>query len=211
MKVSKLWYEENERGYIEVTYEGESVNRSQIDIKRKTCNIRTWKKNISRHILYQHWYTCPIALPMRRNRQHRSILTVVSATSASQFQPRHQRNVCLPVVNRFTRQTLPTISRKHFFMNILCIESFCSQKTHKRTLLFCGKFLKHGRHSDYWNQPLNMRMHVCYLDCHEARLYCYLVIHIQNLLRPLQLFDFHLWPIYWLSLQILFEEWNVAG
>jgi hypothetical protein len=49
---------------------------------------------------------------------------------------RRQRNVCHPVVNRFTRQTLPTINRKHFFMNILCIESFCPQKTHKRTLLF---------------------------------------------------------------------------
>jgi hypothetical protein len=45
-----------------------------------------------------------------------------------------------------------------------------------------------------------MNMRVCYLDCHEAGLCCYLVIHIENLLRPLQLFYFHLWPIYWLSL-----------
>jgi hypothetical protein len=44
-----------------------------------------------------------------------------------------------------------------------------------------------------------MRMTVCYLDCHEAGLCCYLVIHIENLLRPLQLFYFHLCPIYWLS------------
>jgi hypothetical protein len=43
-------------------------------------------------------------------------------------------------------------------------------------------------------------MCVCYLDCHEAGLCCYLVIHIENLLRPLQLFYFHLWPAYWLSL-----------
>jgi hypothetical protein len=42
---------------------------------------------------------------------------------------------------------------------------------------------------------------VCYLDCNEAGL-CYLMIHIENLLRPLQLFHFHLWPIYWLSLVI---------
>jgi hypothetical protein len=27
-----------------IEYEGESVNRSQIDIKRKTCDIRTWRK-----------------------------------------------------------------------------------------------------------------------------------------------------------------------
>jgi hypothetical protein len=32
------------------------------------------------------------------------------------------------VVNPFTRQTLLTVNRKHFFMNILCIESFCPQK-----------------------------------------------------------------------------------
>jgi hypothetical protein len=31
-------------------------------------------------------------------------------------------------VNRFTRRTLPTVKSKHFFMNILCIESFCRQK-----------------------------------------------------------------------------------
>jgi hypothetical protein len=45
-----------------------------------------------------------------------------------------------------------------------------------------------------------MRMRVCYLDSHEGGLCCYLVIHIETLLRPLQLFYFHLWPIYWLSL-----------
>jgi hypothetical protein len=39
-------------------------------------------------------------------------------------------------------------------------------------------------------------MHVCYLGCHEAGLCCYLLTHIENLLRPLQLFYFHLWPIY---------------
>jgi hypothetical protein len=44
-----------------------------------------------------------------------------------------------------------------------------------------------------------MRMRVCYLDCKEARVCCYLVIHIENLLRPLQLFYFHLWLIYWRS------------
>jgi hypothetical protein len=36
-------------------YEGESVSRLQVDVKRKTCDIRTWKKTfISRHILRQH-------------------------------------------------------------------------------------------------------------------------------------------------------------
>jgi hypothetical protein len=38
------------------------------------------------------------------------------------------------------------------------------------------------------------------LDCHEAGLCCYLVVHIENLQRTLQLFYYHLWSIYWLSI-----------
>jgi hypothetical protein len=46
-----------------------------------------------------------------------------------------------------------------------------------------------------------MRMLVCCLDYHEAGVCCYLVIHIENLLYLVQMFHFHLWPIYWLSLR----------
>jgi hypothetical protein len=110
-------------------YEGESVNGSQIDIKRKTWYSNLGKK-IPWHILHQYWYTCPIALAVRRNPQHRSLLTVVSATSAPPFQPlRHQRNFCHPAVNRFTRQTLPTVYRKHFFMNIFALSPFAHKKS----------------------------------------------------------------------------------
>jgi hypothetical protein len=61
-------------------------------------------------------------------------------------------------------------------MNILCVEFFCLQKTHDRTLLFISTLLKHGHHFDYGNQPLNMSMRVCYIDCHEVGLCCYLLI-----------------------------------
>jgi hypothetical protein len=65
-----------------------------------------------------------------------------------------------PVVNRFTRHILSTVNRRHLFMNILCIESFYSQKkTHNRALLFVSTF-KYGLHFDYWNQFLNMRLRV---------------------------------------------------
>jgi hypothetical protein len=135
----------------------------------------------SRHILHQYWYTCPIALAVRRNTQHGSVLTVLSATSAPPCQPlRQQRNVCYPIVKRFSRQTLPTVNTKHSV-----------------SLLF-GSIPKHGRHFEYWNQTLNMRMRVYYLDCHETELCCYLLRHIENLLRPLQLFYFHLRPTYWI-------------
>jgi hypothetical protein len=43
-------------------------------------------------------------------------------------------------------------------------------------MLFGSIHLKHGRDFNYISQPLNMRMRVCYLDCHEAGLCCYLVI-----------------------------------
>jgi hypothetical protein len=33
-----------------------------------------------------------------------------------------------PIMNRFTLQTLPTVHRKHFFMNILRTELFCPQE-----------------------------------------------------------------------------------
>jgi hypothetical protein len=159
---------------------------------------------ISRHILLQHWYNCPISLSMRRNPQHTSLLSVVAVNPHLRFIiwgfRTSLREFLNPVVNCFTRQTFPTVSRKYFYMNSLCIESFCSQKTQNRKLHFGITLLKQGRHFDYWNQPLNMCMRVCYVDCHETGLCCYLVMHIEKLLRPLQLFYFHLWHIYWISL-----------
>jgi hypothetical protein len=115
-------------------YEGQLVNRSQMDIKCKACDIRTWRRTfISRHILLQHCYTWPIALRVRRNPQHRSLFdcclshfrTSVSTSSSS-------AKCLLRRLNRFRRQTLPTENRKHFFMNILCTESLCSQKARKK-------------------------------------------------------------------------------
>jgi hypothetical protein len=94
------------------------------------------------------------------------------------------------------RQTLPTVNRTQFLLISFTLCPYAHKRTQNRTLLFFTTQLKHGRHSDYWNQPLNKRMRFC----HEAGLCCYLVIHIENLLHPLQLFYFRLWPLYWLSL-----------
>jgi hypothetical protein len=71
------------------------------------------------------------------------------------------------------------------------LSPFVHKKTHNRALLFGRTRLNHGRPFDYSNQPLNMRMRVWYLDCYEAGLCCYLFIHTENLLNPLQLFCFH--------------------
>jgi hypothetical protein len=53
-------------------------------------------------------------------------------------------------------------------------------KTHSRALLFSDTPLKHGCHFDHWNQPLNICMCICYLDCLEAGLCCYLLMHIKK-------------------------------
>jgi hypothetical protein len=161
----------------------------------KMCDIQSCKIHFtSRHILHQHLQHLSHRFTSASKTQHRNLLTVVSATSAPPIQHlRHQWNVCHRVVSRFTRRTLPTANIslwKSFAVSTLAHK----KKTHNISLLF-GITLKHGRHFDYRNQPVNIRVGVCYLDCHEAGLCCYLVIHIENLLRPLQLFYFHLWPI----------------
>jgi hypothetical protein len=134
---------------------------------------------------------------VRRNPQHRSLSHFRASDSTSS-----SAKLLPPTLNRFTRQTFPTINRNHFLMNILWIESFCPRKKAQQNAALRYYTVKHGRHFDYWNQPLCIRMRVCYLDCHEVGLCCYLVIHIENLLRPLQLFNFHLWIIYWLSVVV---------
>jgi hypothetical protein len=184
-------------------YEGESVNRTKTGIKGKQVISKTEKKTIiSRHILHQHWYTCPIALLMCRNPQRRSLLTVLSAISASPFQPlRHQQmfaTFLCPILDCFTLQTLPTVKWKHLFMNILCIESFSSLITHNRTLLFCGIHLKHWLSSFWLLKPVSEHAHARLLprlswswtvllpsDTHTRPITCITAVY------------FHLWLIYW--------------
>jgi hypothetical protein len=49
-------------------------------------------------------------------------------------------------------------------------------------------------------------MRVCYLDCHEAGMCCYLLTLIDNLIRPLELFYLRMRPIHWRSLELRLAE-----
>jgi hypothetical protein len=145
---------------------------------------------------------------VRRNLQYVSLLAVVSATSEPPFQLLSHRR--LSNVERISRPNCEPIyvtntshgKQKTFLYDILFIVFFYPQK--ERTIEHCSSVVhtKHGRYFEYWNQPLSIRMCICYIDSQEAGLCCYLVIHIENLLRPLRLFYFHLWPIYWLCFVI---------
>jgi hypothetical protein len=145
----------------------------------------------SRHILHQHWYICLIVLPVRRNRQPRSLLTVASATCAPMFQPNpHQRNVCYhPNVSRFRQQTLPTANRKHFFINIVCIKSFCQQKPHNRTV-FLGSTLLNTLSPFWLLKPVWEHAHTRLLPRLSCSWNVLLSRDTENLLRSLQLFYF---------------------
>jgi hypothetical protein len=168
------------------------VNRPQIDIKRKICDIRTWEKHLFLDIsstnidklgpsLYKCVETRSIEVLWLLSQQlpHlRFNLFVISETFATFLDQSSQ-----PLYETYTSRISLWIS-------------FCLEETHNRTLLFGSTPLKHGRHCDYWNQPQNMRMRIWYLEYHETGLRCYLVIHIEKLLRPLQLFYFHLWSNY---------------
>jgi hypothetical protein len=163
-------------------YERESVNRSQMDIKRKTCDIRTLKK-----YLFLDMSDIDTLVPSLYQCVETSSIEIIWLLSTSSSSAKHLPASCEPLYVTNTSHR-----KQETFMNIFVWSFLPTKKTHNRTLLFGSIPLKHGLHFDYWNRPLNMYMRVWYLDCHEAGLCCYLVIHIENLLRPLQLFYFHL-------------------
>jgi hypothetical protein len=87
-------------------------------------------------------------------------------------------------------------------MNILYIESFSPQKTHSRMLIF-GIIHLLARLPFCLLKPASEHVHARLLPkLSWSWTVLLLVIHIENLLCLLQLFYFHLWPIYWLSLII---------
>jgi hypothetical protein len=173
------------------------------------------KTFISRHIFHQHCYTCPIALPKRRTRSI-EVFKLLTHRLPHLVEHRLQLSNVIERIYRPTCETLyatNTSNRKHeiFLYEYSLHWVLCAQKkTHNRTLFFCSTHFKNGRHFDYWNPPLNMHMRVCCLDCHEAGSCCYLMLNIEKLLRPLQVFCFHFWPIYWLFFLTLHLVWCVV-
>jgi hypothetical protein len=121
-----------------------------------------------------------------QTRKHRSLLTAVLATfatrraSSATFErpERISRTSCEPLYATNTSHR----KQETFLCEYPLHWVFLPTETYIRTLLFSSTFLKEGRDFDYWTRPLNMRMRVFYLDCHEAGLCCYLVTDIENLL-----------------------------
>jgi hypothetical protein len=163
-----------------IFYEGESVNTSQMDTKRKTCNIQTWKKHLfldmpstNINTLVPSLYQCvetrsieviwPLSQPLVQHQLRLSnVLERISRPSCEPFyatNTSHRKQETFLYEYPLRWVLLPT-------------------RAHNRTLLIFTTLLKRGHYFHYCNLPLNMSLRVCYLDYHEAGLCCYLVIHI---------------------------------
>jgi hypothetical protein len=108
-----------------------------MDIKRKTCDSRIWKKHLLLDIsstntdtLVPSLYQC---FETRSTEFFYSCISYFLTWSGiiCDFLTSLREFLDL-VVNRFTRQTLPTVNRKHVFMNILCIGPFVHKKSAKQ-------------------------------------------------------------------------------
>jgi hypothetical protein len=94
----------------------------------------------------------------------------VSTSSSAKYLP----PICEPLyLTTISHRKQGTFIYEHPLHGVLLII-----KKYNRLPLLGSTFLKHGRHFDYWNQHLNIRVRVCYLYCHEAGLCCYLETHI---------------------------------
>jgi hypothetical protein len=140
----------------------------QMDIKR---DIRTWKNSI-------YFSTCPPPTVIHLFHHF------TSASTAKRLPPS-----CEPLYATNTSHR----KQETFLYKPLCSEFL---PTEKRTTEDCSSVLYVSSTVAILTMKtsLNICMHLCYLDCHEAGLCCYLVIHVKNLLRPLLLFYFHLLP-----------------
>jgi hypothetical protein len=149
-----------------------------------------WYSNMDKTYIsrYQHWYTCPNALPV-----HRSSWLLSQPLPHLSFNLFAISETCAFLVYQTDATNTSHRKQETFICEYPLHWVLLFTKTHNGMLLFGNILLKHGRNFDYLIQPLNMRMRVCYLDCHEAGHFCYLVIRMENILRTLQL-------VYWLSL-----------
>jgi hypothetical protein len=149
------------------TYYGQSVNRSQGDIKHKTCDIRTWEKHLFLDIsTTTNIYTLVPSLYLCVRTRSIEVFWLLSQPlphlvghhlRISNAVDKISRPGCEPLYATNTSHS----KRETFLCEYILHWVRLPTKTHNRTTLYGTTLIKHGRHFDYWNQPLNMRMHVC--------------------------------------------------
>jgi hypothetical protein len=137
---------------------------------------------------------------------HRSLLTVASATSTPGWASPTTWNVferiswpsCDPLyatdITHHKQETFLYECPLHWvLLPTRNAQQRCSSVAH----------VEHSHHFDHWNQSLNMRMHVCYIDCHEAGLLLSSDTHI----KPVTFITGHFASIRDLFTDPLYKEW----
>jgi hypothetical protein len=181
-----------------------------MDVKHKTCDIRTWKKHLFLDI-------SSINIDKFDPLLYQCVETRSIEVSWLLSQPLPHLGFNLFVISEtFATQLWKALLDKHFPS---LIETFLYEyplhwvrlpTKKKRTTEGCssvvdslGTIVILTTETSLWTCDCK-----CFLDSHGAGLCCYLVIQIENLLRRLQLFYFHLWPICWLSLVDIMSPFN---
>jgi hypothetical protein len=138
----------------ELTYEGESVNRTHIHIKRKECDIRTRKKDLFLDISSTN--TDTLVLLLYQCVETRIIESVDLSQPLPHMVEHHLRlsnvleriywPICEPLytTNTSHRETGNISLWVSFALSILF-----TRRKRKRTLFFGSTLLKNGRHFDY--------------------------------------------------------------
>jgi hypothetical protein len=134
-------------------YEGESVNRSQIDIKRKTCDIRSWKKHLFLEISSTNTDTLVPSLYQCAETRSIKVFSLLSQPLPNLVGHHQRLSKALEKISRPSCETLyatETSYRKQetFLYEYHLHRVLFPQKKHNRTLLL-GSTLKNGRHFDY--------------------------------------------------------------
>jgi hypothetical protein len=123
-------------------------------IKSKTRDIRTWEKHLFLDISFTN-----IALPQYVETRSTEIFWLSQPFPRLRFNLFVVRETFSTQMRTALRNKLQTVNRKHFFMNILCIKSFCLQKkTYNRTLLF-GSTPPKARSPFWLSKPASEHAH----------------------------------------------------
>jgi hypothetical protein len=154
-----------------------------MEIKRKTCDIRTRKKHLFLDISSTNIDTIVPSLYQCVEIRRMEVFWLLSH-SLPNLVGHHLRfsnvleRISQPSCELLYAKNTYHRKQENFFMKCSLCWTLLSTKTHNKMLFFGSIHLKHSSHFDYWNKPLNMRICVCYLYCHEAGLCCYLLIHV---------------------------------
>jgi hypothetical protein len=178
-------------------------NRSQTHIKRKACNVRTWKEHLFFNISSTNIDTLVPSLCQWVETHSVEVFCLL-------YEPfPHLRFNPFVLKRNFTTEAQPLYATKNsqrkqkicswisFALSPFAPKKECTRERCSSVVKFTSTDATFTTETSQWACACASATY--YLCCHEDGLCCYLVIRIEEQLRTLHLFYFHVWPSYWLS------------